>query len=160
MKFNHQKPIDTLSNVELVEDIPFTLKNYGISFSGGWLKFPLSCDYHTTTDQYMVTYFVCLSKYADVSITKADLVWLSGASTNVQYISDDYGGGFTFPFSRFTGAGFKAGDKIYAAIVPVTGKYSDLYVTTVYNSNPTINYQVISRKAGTTSNVTSFILNQ
>ncbi|MCS3794840.1 hypothetical protein [Niastella sp. OAS944] len=35
IKFNHQKPNDTLSNVELVKDIPFTFRNNGISYSGG-----------------------------------------------------------------------------------------------------------------------------
>src|ERR1044072_6592734 len=32
MTFNHQKPNATLSTVELVEDIPFTFRNNGISY--------------------------------------------------------------------------------------------------------------------------------
>lgn len=158
IKFNHQKPNDTLSTVQLVEDIPFTYRNNGISYSGGWLNYPLSCDYHNTTDQYMATFFVCLSKYADVSITKANLIWREGSSVNVQYVSGYYGGKATFSFNNFTNAGFIAGDKIYGALVPVTQKYSALYAATINSNNQNINYQVISRKAGTTSNVSAFTL--
>jgi hypothetical protein len=160
IRFNHNNPNDTVSNVALIEDLPFTFKNNGVNYGTGWLNYPLTCDYQTTTDQYMVTYFICFSKTPDVSITKAALTWPYGGFWNVSYINGYFGGRGTFSVKTFTDAGFKYGDKIYAALVPVSKKYGDLYTEILNKKNPNINYQVISVRAATTSNITFFILNE
>lgn len=158
IRFNHSKPNDTVSNVALIEDLPFTLKNNGINYSAGWLNYPLTCDYQTT-DQYLVTFFICFSKTPDVSITKAALTWPYGGYWNVAYVHV-FGGRVTYSIDRFTDAGFKKGDIIYASLVPVSKKYGDSYTDILNKNNSNVNYQVISVKAATTSNVTSFLLNE
>lgn len=154
IQFNHEKTNDTLSNIDLIEDLPFTFKLNYIDYSSGWLSYPLSCDYHTTTDSYMATYFVCFSKYADASINHANLLWAAGTSINVQIISGYYGGKSTFALKNFTDAGFVKGDKIYVALIPSIQKFGTSY----HNKN--INYKIISYKVRNASNVAWFILNE
>lgn len=159
IKFDHNNLNDTLSTVTLIEDLPFTLKNSGVSYEAGWLNYPFTYDYQTTTDQYLVTYFICFSKTPDVSMTKAALTWPYGGYWNVLYVRV-LGGRATFSVKNFTDAGFKIGDKIYAALVPVSKKYGDLYTDVLDKKNLNCNYQIVSVKAATTSNVTYFILNE
>lgn len=160
IKFDHEMPNDTLSNVQLVEDLPFNIKNnyvsYPVDFRGSTiLEYSISSDYRTT-DQYMVGFLICLSKTPDVSLTKANMVLNYGSYTSVQVIRGVIRGN-TFSYQRFFDAGFKLGDTIYAAIVPVAEKYSMLYYANT-QPNQKQNYEIISCKSGNTSNVTSFIL--
>jgi hypothetical protein len=154
VQFNHEKPDDTLSNIDIIEEQPFSTKFTGGGYSDGKMSYYFSCDYKTSTESYMATYVYSFSKYADASINHANLLWGSGTLVNVQYISGYSGGWSTFALKKLTDAGFVKGDKIYMALIPSIQQF-----WTSYN-NKNINYKIISYKVTNASNVLYFILNE
>jgi hypothetical protein len=153
LKYDHQKDTDTLTEVDLIEELPFSFHLNSAGYSSSMFRFSGNYNYHST-DSYMVTEFLCFSKDPEVSINHTSLFWSPSAHTNVQYITGTSGGSSDLSYQTLTDAGFKTGDKIYVTVIPGIVKLWTSY----YDQNK--NYKILHYKIGNASNTVSFILNQ
>ncbi len=149
----HTKIIDTLSTIELLEELPFAFQNYQVSYSAGMLHYDEYCDY-VSTDSYMVTNLICFSKSPTVSLNNCSLLAWTGSYTNVAYINSGSNASTSFSFTSFSNAGFKSGDIIYSVEYPVGQKFFSIYYDQLSIFNP------FTYKIGNQSNVDSFVLQQ
>ncbi len=153
LKFNHQKTSDTLTDVYLIEELPFSFNLSSVSYSNSMLRITGSYTYQST-DSYMVTEFLCFSKDPNVSINHTNLLWSPSSHTNVQFLAGFVNKSSSLSLSTLTNAGFQIGDRIYVTVIPSIGKFWTSY----YDQNK--NYNILHYKVGNTSNVVSFILSQ
>ena len=153
IKYNHQKVSDTLTDIYLIEQLPFSFQLHSAGYSNSMFNFSGSYNY-SSTDSYMVTEFFCMSTDPAVSINKTNLIWSPGSQTNVQFIIGASGGSSSISFKTFTDAGFKSGDKIYVTLMPGITKFWSSY----YDLNR--NYEILHYKVENASNVKSFTLSQ
>lgn len=149
----HTKIIDTLSTIELLEELPFAFQNYQVSYSAGMLHYDEYCDY-VSADSYMVTNLICFSKSPEVSLNNCSLLAWTGSYTNVAYINSGSNAATSFSFTSFSNAGFKAGDIVYSVEYPVGQKFFSIYYDQKSVFNP------LTYKIGNQSNVDSFVLQQ
>lgn len=151
--YNHQKVFDTLTVINLIEELPFSFQLYSPSYSNG--MFGISGAYnYISTDSYMVSQYTCMSKDPEVSINHTNVLRGSGSYTNVQYIRGFVSESSSMSLSYLTNAGFKIGDRIYVRVIPSILKFWESY----HDQNK--NYQVLHYKVGNASNTVSFILSQ
>ncbi len=151
LSFNHQETSDTLTDVYLVEELPFSFNLQSAGYSNSMFHFTGSYTYQST-DSYMVTAFLCFSKNSNVSINNTDLFWSPSSHTNVQIITGNTGGSSSLALQTFTDAGFVIGDTIYVTLIPGIVKFWTSY----YDQNK--NYNILHYKVSNTSNVVSFTL--
>jgi hypothetical protein len=149
----HTKIIDTLSTIELLEELPFAFQGFQVSYSAGMLHYDDYCDY-VSADSYMVTNLICFSKSPNVSLNNCSLEMGTGSYTNVAYINSTSNAATSFSFSSFVNAGFKTGDIIYSVEYPVTQRFFAMYYDQKSVFNP------LTYKIGNQSNVDSFVLQQ
>jgi len=149
----HTKNIDTLSTIELLEELPFAFQGFQVSYSNKMLYYDDFCNY-VTTDSYMVTNLICFSKSPNVSINNFSLLTWTGSFSNVAYINSTSNASTSFSFDNFLNNGFKSGDIVYSVEYPVTEKFFTIYYDQKGIFNP------VSYKVGNPSNVDSFILQQ
>jgi hypothetical protein len=151
VKFSHQKLSDTLTDVYLIEELPFSFQFYSATYING--MFTVSGAYnYVSTESYMVSNLLCLSKDPAVSINRTNMLWSTGGQTNVQYIRGFISSGSGTSLINFTNAGFALGDRIYVTLIAAPQKFWSSY----YDQNR--NYQVLHYKVGNYSNIVSFIL--
>lgn len=151
VKYNHQESADTLTNIYLIEEFPFSCYLVNVDYLNS--VFSISTLYrHQSTDSFMVSESYCFSKEPEVSINHTRFLLNRGVQSHVQALTGHVSGRSTLPFKLFTNAGFKEGDQIYVTVIPSISKIWSYY----YEQNR--NYEVIHYKIGNASNVVSFTL--
>lgn len=153
LTFNHLRTSDTLTDVYLIEELPFSFNLYSASYSNSMFHFTGSYTYQSM-DSYMVSEFLCFSKDPNVSINNTGLLWSPSSQTNVQFITGNSGGSSSLSLQTLTNAGFSIGDRVYVTLIPSIVKFWTSYF------DPNKNYNILHYKVGNTSNVVSFILSQ
>lgn len=153
VKYDHEKSSDTLSNIYLIEELPFSFTLTSAGYSNSLFTFSGNYNYHST-DSYMVSEFLCFNTDPGVSINHTNLLWSPSSSTNVQFLTGTSGGSTSMSFQTLTAAGFKTGDQIYVTLIPSITKFWTSY----YNQNN--NYTILHYKVSNGSNVVSFTLHQ
>jgi hypothetical protein len=151
--YHHQNVADTISSIYLIEELPFACNLNSVQYTSGFLTISGSYNYQST-DNYLVSEYLCFSKEPQVSVNHTKLLWSPSAHTNVQYISGTLGGSTSMAFNTLTNAGFKEGDTLYVTLINSIGKFWAAY----YDENK--NYTVLHYKVGSGSNIVSFKLQQ
>lgn len=153
VKFAHQKTADTLTDVYLVEELPFQYNLSSLSYFNAKLNITASYSYQST-EFYWVAEFYSFSKEPDVSLNHNNLFLSPVGQTNAQALTMFQTVSIGIPLKTFTDAGFKTGDKVYASVFPAIPKLFQCY------DDQKRNYQILHYKIGNASKTVSFTLNQ
>lgn len=153
IKYTHQKVSDTLTDIYLIEQLPFSFQLHSVSHFNSMFQFSGAFNY-SSTDSYMVSKFLCMSTDPGVSINNTNLLWSPGGTVNVQYVMSFLSESSSLSLKTLTDAGFKIGDTVYVTVIPGIVKFWTSYY------DHTKNYEVLHYKVGNASNVLSFTLSQ
>jgi hypothetical protein len=150
VKYKHQTNTDTLSDIFLIEELPFSCQLSEVSFLNSTFTYKTIYSYKST-EAYMVSEFYCFSRKPSVSVNDNSLLWITPSQTNVSILSLVGASSFS-PFTKFVTAGFQEGEQIYVTVIPGIAKLGQIY------NDPNRNYEVLHYKVSNSSNVLSFTL--
>ncbi|HEY9047664.1 MAG TPA: carboxypeptidase-like regulatory domain-containing protein [Ohtaekwangia sp.] len=126
IKIEHTTSADTVSEIALVEEIPFSFDEYfWVDYADGWLSYQRSTNDKPDGD-YMVGEYFCFSKSPEVSINTKEIAFGPGGYINAGYVNNVQNSSVTFSAGNFLSSGFAYGDKIYATNYAVSEMFSNV----------------------------------
>lgn len=152
LSFNHQKKIDTISTIELAENLSFEYKGFRTLYINNKLYCQYFTDYETS-DSYLVSELICFGKDPNVSLNNCEFYTSTSSFTNISYLkSKNVPLGLSI--TRFSDNGLNVGDLVYSVCYPI------IHTPLSLEGLGYQNFEILSYKITNPSNISSFILKE